>query len=458
MVMVNTASVRRIPITQLMIDTHNPRLSAVGSNQLETIRTITQTQFEKIVTLAKHIIEHGLNPAHLSIVMPAPQGGTSYVVLEGNRRVTALKLLSSPTLSGDVLSGKKLKSLKDLSADFTKKKISDINCVVFANRAEADTWIRLIHRGQQGGAGLVEWNGQVAARYDARLGNRRQMAALSILNFVAREGKLSTTTLQKIRAGNFPITTLRRLLDTPYVRENLGLDITRDGSVLRTYPKGEAVKGLSRVVDDVGTGKKTVSDIKNLAQRINYIDSLPKATLPKSAMRLASAVQLDATSDDPTSTAPRKKRRKQHRTRNILIPKDCDLNIDEPRINAIYKELQRLKVDEFPNAAAVLMRVFVEQSVDHYLQNPVAWDDNKIGGSKLHHRLLSAVQYMQDNKIMSKRELEPVRKSAAGRTYLAASIETMHAYVHNKHFTPVPSELITGWDVLQTFMENIWPD
>ncbi len=37
------------------------------------------------------------------------------------------------------------------------------------------------------------------------------------------------------------------------------------------------------------------------------------------------------------------------------------------------------------------------------------------------------------------------------------SIDTLHAYIHNRFFTPTDSHLITGWDNAQRFFERIWP-
>ncbi len=36
------------------------------------------------------------------------------------------------------------------------------------------------------------------------------------------------------------------------------------------------------------------------------------------------------------------------------------------------------------------------------------------------------------------------------------SIETLHAYIHNRYFTPVESHLTAAWDNAQHFFEMIW--
>jgi hypothetical protein len=78
-----------------------------------------------------------------------------FYVLDGNRRLTALKLLESPLLAEGILSKKSLKMLKRLSDQFEKTPITRLRCVVFSNRSEADPWIQLTHQGLNRGAGHV---------------------------------------------------------------------------------------------------------------------------------------------------------------------------------------------------------------------------------------------------------------------------------------------------------------
>ena len=37
------------------------------------------------------------------------------------------------------------------------------------------------------------------------------------------------------------------------------------------------------------------------------------------------------------------------------------------------------------------------------------------------------------------------------------SIDTLHAYIHNRFFTPVDTHLTAAWDNAQPFFERIWP-
>lgn len=223
--MSETLTWKAIPVSLLLLDVDNPRLPEVQNSQHSAIISMVKSQEEKIIILAQHLVNHGPNPASLLIVTPAADGSGEHFVLDGNRRVAALKLLEMPSLVDGIISNKLAKKLRQLSSRFHKNPITEMNCVVLPSRDHADAWIVLIHRGQQQGAGLVEWDGQVAARYDARRADKQDLA-LEVLSFVRQGGGVSEQTMRVIDEGKFPITTLRRLLNTRYVRNKLGIEVS----------------------------------------------------------------------------------------------------------------------------------------------------------------------------------------------------------------------------------------
>jgi hypothetical protein len=76
-----------------MMDVQNPRFDVGDASQRSAIHAMVLAQDEKLYTLAKDIVDVGLNPAELMIVMADEDDATRYVVLEGNRRTAALKYL-----------------------------------------------------------------------------------------------------------------------------------------------------------------------------------------------------------------------------------------------------------------------------------------------------------------------------------------------------------------------------
>jgi hypothetical protein len=270
---------KEVLVSQLLLDNQNPRLPISQVNQRDTIRAMLSSQPEKIITLANHIIVNGVNPSSLPIIMPSNEKGY-FTVLDGNRRVTALKLLESPSLGDDLLTQNLSHKLKTLSNSFKDSPINKLVCIVVASREDADTWIELVHRGENEGAGTVQWDGQVSARYDARRSGNTSIA-LQVIDLMSNHPNLIEKTKKKIETGKFPITTLSRLLSTPYVREKLGIQ-SKEGKLYGVYPSQEISKGLSHILNDLGTGNVTVSDIKRQSQRIDYINSFSKEDLPNS--------------------------------------------------------------------------------------------------------------------------------------------------------------------------------
>ena len=222
--MSNLSTLKVLDVHQLLLDVENPRLPAHAPDQPSTIQAMARTQGKNLVGMADHLLEYGPSPADLPIVMPEKNG--NFVVLDGNRRLTALKALENPNLIDGAVTPSVLKQIKERAKDYVKSPVDSLRCHVVANRAEADPWIQNRHRGLRGGSGLDEWDGYVAARYDALTGDKS--IALQIIDFVTGQSKLSDKSLDRIRLGKFPVTTLERIVKTPYVRNKLGFDIKKN--------------------------------------------------------------------------------------------------------------------------------------------------------------------------------------------------------------------------------------
>jgi hypothetical protein len=414
---------------------------------------MVKVQGNKVFALAQHLANNGTNPASLLIVIPVPEKKNEYFVLDGNRRLSSVRLLERPELGADTLDAATSRKIVNLSLKYKASPIKELECVVFNDREQADPWIELIHRGESQGAGLVEWDGQVAARYDKRkgIGERGALAALQILDIVKDHKVLSERTREKIENGKFPITNLTRLINTPYVRKKIGLEI-KSNSIKSLGEKTE--KSLAQIVDDFGAQYKTVSDIKRLDQRIEYVDKLFD---PRPKTKVDAEIKNKTSSPSGKTDGIKKKAPKEQKPRQTIIPKDFLADVTQTRINKIFVELKKLNADEFPNACAVMFRVFLELSLDHYLEETLNWSEPQIENSKLAQKLNAVATDFENNEIMSSRQLAPVRKAAGGQTLLVASIKTLHSYVHNKHFSPIPSELKTAWDDMSIFVSKLWP-
>jgi hypothetical protein len=118
---------------------------------------------------------------------------------------------------------------------------------------------------------------------------------------------------------------------------------------------------------------------------------------------------------------------------------------------------QERESHNLPNAAAVLMRVFIELSVDDYIErHDIIKNEQQRRNAKLGDKLSKVAKHIEDKGAMSSQQLMPVRRATSDKHLLAVSVTSFHQYLHNRHFSPIPSELRTAWDDLQPFMEEIW--
>jgi len=148
--------------------------------------------------------------------------------------------------------------LTDLADDFDPKKVEPISGVVMPDRETARRWIELRHTGQNGGRGIVDWNGVQTARF-------RGDRTLDLIEFVRQKGDLTPEEKAAI-ASSFPITTLDRIISNPAVRQKIGIQIV-DGEYYFTYPSSEQIKVIKKIVLDLATKAIKVDAVKNAEQQ-----------------------------------------------------------------------------------------------------------------------------------------------------------------------------------------------
>lgn len=435
-----------IEVPRLRFDLHNPRLPGRPDSQREAFEEMAAEQGTKLLALARHIARHGLSPAQK--FMAIPDDGNSYIVLDANRRLAALKILEQPDLMQGMLSEAQMTELRGLAADYDPP--DDVPCVVFARREDAATWIELMHEGQGDGYGLVEWTAQQKARHRARDGAREPH--IQVLDFVIKEGEVSPATAERSRKGRYPVSTLERALTTPHVRQTLGIDIV-GGRVVTQYPKPEVLKGLSKIVDEIGSGKVKVGAFMSRDDRQAYVDRFKDDELPDHSTRTETPTPLE---DAPEKAVRRSHSRDRRHSgaRTKLIPADFSVNIPTARINDIYLELKRkLKVGDVPNAVAVLLRVFLEMSIDNYIaRNKV---EVKFKDKNFQNKTTAVCDHMESTGALTDKELIPVRDSLKDPQGLTLPTN-LNAFVHNPGMQPSSTDLKVIWDRLSLFVQALW--
>jgi hypothetical protein len=416
-----------------MLDPENPRHDPV-EGQRAAIEAMLDVEGQKILRLARHIAENGVNPLDRTCVIA---DGRNYIVLEGNRRLTALKLLGNPELAADTRFAGSAKRLK------TSELVpSRIDCVIAPSREAARKWLELRHTGESGGLGVVGWNAIAQARFERNPKPQIAwaMAVIDELKATYGDDKTLGPLIERIEKGR--PTTFGRLLQDPNFRDHIGI-IGSPSEGLRFEFDAPTLKPvLGKVLGDFA-GKVTVNQIKTKELRKDYMAKLPT---PDPAKRLPSPVALG-------TKPPTANKAKNNTTQNPADTGDSQSTSSKPpkpakpfknldlsnlggKVEAILNEFKGLNVDKNPYSAAVLTRVILELAVDAFR----AAHNRQPGDEKLKGRLKWCLKTLGDTGPTS---LYPgVSKGLQDGTSLLA-IATMHGYLHDPHFHP------TGFDLRQ---------
>ena len=91
------AEIVHIPISDLLLAHDNPRLVEEQATQQETALSLAKQQGDNIVRIAgPDIVKFGLDPTALLAVVPTGDRRKRYRVLEGNRRLLAVRRSTLP--------------------------------------------------------------------------------------------------------------------------------------------------------------------------------------------------------------------------------------------------------------------------------------------------------------------------------------------------------------------------
>ena len=246
---------------------------------------------------------------------------------------------------------------------------------------------------------------------------------------------------------NIKVSSLTRLVSTPFVRKQIGLDIKKG---IPKYLKDmkDIISNLSKVSNAMGETDFNVGVIHNADQREEWIRVLltRKDFMVKVTSDTATHKENNIEEKKPEQTSPT--------DRQTLIPSPFQINISHEKINSIYFELRKLKIEEFRNSVAVLFRVFFELSLDHFISKESA-EIRLPKRTTLKIKMELVSNYMENNNLLTKNELKPIR-TAASNVNSIFSPDTFNSYVHSLHYIPEAKDLKYSWDNMKKFIQKLW--
>ncbi len=451
---------KAIAIKDLTLWDENARFPDKFFNQdeAELINYFLSKQDFKIKSLIESIVKDFDLPQLEKIVVW--NDGEQNIVLEGNRRLTAYKLLNDPTL----VRTKELQSF--LEAENQKINISgnySLECVLVEDREDA---FRYIDRKHYNGNNEVNWKDTERAQYSKRRGSENPLELIKIgIAKIVRELDLPEEMKEQILGQGY-VTTFYRTVTTKPAQRLYGYYI--ENGEFRV--KDSNFKDKLKVIIFSVLNKQDIQGNKIDSRTLNKKEDVEKfleSVKIEDTKKVEEKIRENTTENifgEKTITVGygpiKQKVLPKSTSRKYLIPMSCSLRISEVKINNIYRELrENLLIDEsnnaVPNAVGVLFRVFIELCIDHYAKmNQKIFRKDDTFSQKIPWVVESLENKGYDKKIFN--NINKVGSAKKENTYL--SIDNFHEYVHSTTTQPSTNELKLKWDNLQSFFETLWLD
>ncbi|MEP3946145.1 hypothetical protein [Ascidiaceihabitans sp.] len=417
-----------ISLDQLEINRANDRHGEL-ENETAAIAWLFNTREAHMKNLARDIVATGkvYEPPLVS-----PENG-NYLVFDGNRRTTCLKLLGNPSKAPTTQLQDFFRQLK---SEWNGTFSTEILCQVEDDRDDIDEILFRRHTGTQNGVGQSTWDDRMKDHFVARSGKK---TGFNIADEI--EQRLSAAGM--LPAKKIPRSNLNRLLSSEAIRNRFGFSgLNKEFKF--THDPDVVLMTLSRLTDDFSSGKVVLGDIWDNESKLRYVEQLEdQSALPTEDDLLSDA----GNNSKPKPKKPKPKPRPKPSKRTTLIPQK-DFGIlwtgKQHRIQTIWEELQfHLNTEKHTNAVSVLFRVLLELSVEYYInEHSVPVNDND--------KLARKIEKIGD-VLFSQGKIDQKQRSATkkfGQLDQLVSADTLNRYVHSPNFSPSAKHLETVWDTM----------
>jgi len=420
---------KKLPLRTLLVNSANDRHGEL-ENETSAISWLFTNHETYMRNLAKDMVSTG-EIYEPPLVWP---NGANFVVFDGNRRVTCLKLLTDPKRAPSV---ELQEVFVNLRLKWNGKFPQDLVCQVETDRERIDDILYRRHTGTQGGVGRSPWTDRMTSNFVERTGRGGSVN-------VADEIEKRLQTAGMLPTKKIPWSTANRLLSSEGLRNRVGVSVAK-GKFQFTQDEAIVLPVLRRLADDLAGKTVVLGDLWKTAGKQEYLDKLdaegilpPLTSAPVASGSETGRLHPQQKLQRPVAPKPD--------LRVTLIPQIVYPVVWQAHLqrhHAIWDELQfKLKLADQPNAISVLLRVLFELAVDNYVTR------SKLSAVHPNDKLaLKAMKVGED--LLEKRKIDAkyggiVKKLP--QTDGLFSIDTLNRYVHSPDFAPSPSHLTALWD------------
>lgn len=473
---------KRLDITELYVNPENYRYINDADGEIDAIISLfnvtTGTPEKEMCNLAKDILEDGLNPFEMPLVC-FDDDLNKYVVYDGNRRITCIKLMTQYKNNQEILS--EVPSVADIyKLDYND---TEIQCVVCYNSDDAKQYLYKIHQDINDGIGRKQWDSYAKKKANAANGNRSKTYA--IVEYL-KSNPLTSKDLIKDMDSNRWISKLERVVGFAKFKETYNITFTSDNSMSCADTDEQVLLMLSKLVYDIIHNSATnnfrfKNDFENYVSKLddNFKTKVPKKDegSPKESTKNKEhtienvSVHEDSSPNDvsngemagssstqgkqieiPAAGNPRSIP-KRYLVDKAALRLGKEYNIDEynclnEKGKEMLVELESLNIKEYPFATAALCRAVIECILK-------LWIDAE-GGATFQSMNLTGtyngcINALRAKNIIDNREHSILKAPLKDEEY----ITLLNTWIHSDTSACVSeTNLVSGWKNARLLIEK----
>lgn len=441
-------------INSIYLDTENIRQPITDKAQDALLQDLFSN--EDAFDIVKSIVQYGLFPDEFPIVTKEKK---KLIVIEGNRRLAALKALDDP---------ERVPFFKDKIKALEHTKIQKIRAVLAPSREKALQLIANKHtnnlrrpwqplrqayfyKSQMENGKTVEqlkqeYPGHDITKFIKMLETHHLAKSITYDN--------DTITLLVHDERKFPITNLERMYDDPYVTSYLGFEFESTGKVKGKAKTDDFKKAYKKIVEDISLSNLNSRNTNTKEQRKKYIDTLPQDLKPRQSKN--STFTSRTFKETRVNKEELAKKIKSIKKQKGLIPSYIPFRLEHSSLREIYDELRSIPVKDFANATHDLLRSFLECTLVCYLKETSEFklvEKNNKHNPKLDEMLT----FILSDKCTSidDASLKQVIEHIKGHYTQAYSLARLNMINHNESWVSTEKEVRTAWSKIEPLMKYL---
>lgn len=422
---------------------------------------------KEMYNLAEDIAENGLNPFEFPIVW-YDERIEKYIVIEGNRRITCIKLMTQYKNDDELVKNKN--SIKayyklEMYDDFD----GSVQCVEYEDLDEAKKVLAKIHQDINEGIGRKGWDSYAKENNKASLGIKTK--AYSIIEFVKKyinDHEIDIDLLKQMQTEKW-VSKLQRVISFSSFKETYNIDFSQNCTLMYKDTEDQVFIMLSKLIRDIidkpATGNFRLKD--DFKKYLSELDSQYKSLVKdnneyiegnsddqcdlKSVQVKEENKEKEDTKVVQEPTHPRTNKRVNQNNDNALrlsrnyIEKEYDILGEKGR--DILLELESLDYQRYPYSAAALSRSILEYIIKRWSEEC----DFKFVSDNLETCHKYCIGSLRTQGILDNKEHSSLSRNCNKEKY----IDDLNSWIHGNDLLCVDlNRLKAGWKINRVLIEK----